>query len=498
MVAALAASYAPSFSAPFLAYDDRWLIVDNPWLRGPGAQSVWHFFVDLSPATRIQLGAEYLPLRDTLVWLEARAFGVSPLPMHVVSVLMFAAAVLLLRDTLRRVWGPGLGTELASWLFALHPMHAESVCWLAGQKDLLALLFVTAALHAHARDTPHSRAWVPVLAVLACLAKSMAVVVLPLLWLQDVVLQRRPRAWVASATTLVVLSCLLVQVHVGRLVGMVGSPLGGSRYHALISMGPVWLRYLQQSLWPSGLSIVYDVPPLHAWDLRALLGYGVLSTWLVIGVLRARRGACLVLFSWAWFVVPLAPVAQVLVPLQNAMADRYLWLSLLGPALLLAHALANAQTSPRRGASRATTLVAGAMCVVLAGLTFERSVVFADEALLFTEATLRTHDSPRAPYQLGMALLAGDDMRGAEGAFREVLRRSPRGPVEVARRATNNLAKLLAASGRAVEAEALLIAGIARFPHDAKMRRNLHKLRGGSNEANAPAAGAANEPLLGE
>lgn len=498
MVSAICVSYAPSVVAPFLQYDDRWLIVDNPWLRRADTASLWHFFADLSPSTRLQLGAEYLPLRDTLVWLEVRTFGLQPMPMHVVSVLMFAAAVLLLRDTLRRLWGPGFGTELASWLFALHPLHAESVCWLAGQKDLLALLFLTAALDAHARDTPHSRGWVPVLAVLACLAKSMAVVVLPLLCLQHVLLGRRPRVFLASATVLGVVCCLLVQVHVGRLVGMVGTPLGGSRYHALISMGPVWLRYLQQTVWPSGLSVVYDVPALSAWSLGAWLGYGVLTTWLVLGVVQARRGAWLVLFCWGWFVLPLAPVSQVLVPLQNVMADRYLWLSLLGPALLLAHGLATLQTSLRSGAARAITIVAGSVCVVLAALTFERSVVFADEALLFTEATLRTQDSPHAPYQLGIALQARGDARGAESAFREVLHRSPQGPVEVARRATNNLAKLLAASGRAVEAEALLVAGLSRFPSDAKMSGNLQKLRGGASDAARVPQGAASEPLVGE
>lgn len=498
MVLAICVSYAPSVFAPFLAYDDRWLIVDNPWLRRADTSSLWHFFADLSRGTRLQLGAEYLPLRDTLVWLEVGAFGLQPMAMHVISVLMFAAAALLLRDTVRRLWGPGLRTELASFAFALHPVHAESVCWLAGQKDLLALLFLTAALHAHARDTPHSRLWVPLLAVLACLAKSMAVVVLPLLWLQDVVLGRRPRVGPAVATALGVVCCLLLQVHVGRLVGMVGTPLGGSRYHALISMGPVWLRYLQEAVWPSGLSIVYDVPPLSTWSMGALLGYAVLSAWLVLGVVRARRGAWLVLFCWAWFVVPLAPVSQVLVPLQNVMADRYLWLSLLGPTLLLAHGLSTLQTNLGGRAERAAAIVAGSVCVVLAALTFERSVVFADEALLFTEATLRTHDSPHAPYQLGMALLANKDMRGAESAFREVLRRSPQGPVEVARRATNNLAKLLAASGRASEAEALLVAGLSRFPSDAKMRGNLRKLRGESNEASPFPAGAASGPLVGE
>src|SRR5437762_2011459 len=131
---AVIAVYAASLRGGFLNYDDDWLIENNPVLRRSGAlRAIW---TDLGPDTRQQLGAEYLPVRDTLMWLEVRLVGVDPHALRVVSLLLYLAAVLLLRAYLRatlpRAGVPAAVAELAAFLFALHPVHVESVAWLAG------------------------------------------------------------------------------------------------------------------------------------------------------------------------------------------------------------------------------------------------------------------------------------------------------------------------------------------------------------------------------
>src|SRR5205085_8020311 len=120
-----------------------------------------------------QLGAEYLPVRDTLVWLELRLFGPSAFALRAVSLLLYLAAALLLRAYLRRAIPDAAVAETSAWLFALHPVHAESVAWLAGQKDLVALLLVAAALLVYAKDR---RLWAaPLLLLAAMFGKSVAV-----------------------------------------------------------------------------------------------------------------------------------------------------------------------------------------------------------------------------------------------------------------------------------------------------------------------------------
>lgn len=480
LVALVLFAYAPSFGAGFLNYDDGWLYANNPLL----APDVWHTpltaFRDFSRETRLILGAEYLPIRDLFAWLETRLFGLWPPGMHAASVMLYALAVLLFRGALLRCLGSGLGTELTAALFALHPAHAESVAWLAGQKDLLALCFVAAALYVHAGGHRHGRWSVPLLVLLASLSKSMSVAVLGLLVAQDLVLRRRPDLRLYLGSLASVALAMTAHVYVGSLVGMVAEPLGGSRYHALISMGPVWLRYLELCLDPWKLSIAHDVPARSSWDLPALLG----TLFVVASVLGAglalARGKRRPAFVALWFFVPLAPVSQVLVPLQNRMADRYLWLSVMAPCLLLGFAFAWAIT---RGtlASRAAKASAGALLLFFTMATFQRALAFSDSVLLFADGTRKTELDAEAPYQLGKALEEEGREQEAIAAFQEALRRTAIVADPVDAKASNNLARLLAKQGALPEAEAVLRASLARFPDNAKLRKNLEKVLRGMN-----------------
>jgi tetratricopeptide (TPR) repeat protein len=448
---AILATYAVSLRGGFLNYDDDWLTRDNPVFKQPGAlRTIW---TDVSANTRHQLGAEYLPVRDTLVWLELRLFGPSAFALRAVSLLLYIAAALLLRAYLRLALPAG-SAELAAWLFALHPVHAESVAWLAGQKDLVALLFVAAALLVYARDR---HLWaVPLLALGAMFGKSVAVVAPLLLLLHDFLAGRRPR-WPAAATFVATAVALLVHVKIGRTVGMMAAWPGGSRLTAVTTMGPVWLRYLGEGFVPLGLSVHHDVPIRTAADPIAWLCYGILGLLLAAAV-RAARTNRMWLWAFGWFAIPLLPTSQVLAPLQNLMADRYLLLAVLGPCVVLA---ALAARGPRS--------VALGLVVIAAVLTFGRARTFADSVALWEDATARSPRCGECWYELGMAR-EGDAAR-AELAFRRALEVQP--AADSARRAGNNLAALLTAQNRLPEAQAILRANVERFPDDPKALNNL-------------------------
>jgi tetratricopeptide (TPR) repeat protein len=146
------------------------------------------------------------------------------------------------------------------------------------------------------------------------------------------------------------------------------------------------------------------------------------------------------------------------------MADRYLYLSALGPCLGVSAGLCSIGRGGR------------AVAVVLAGLlgfaTFSRSALFADSIRLFRDATAKTESSGLAPYQLGQAYEARGDDAQAIAAYEEVLERAPP-PSEVARRATNNLAKLWARASRLAEAERLLRQAVVWWPDDPRVLGNL-------------------------
>jgi hypothetical protein len=478
-------AYAPSLGAGFLQYDDHWLVVDNPHFERGAWATPWLAFTDLSRTTRLELGAEYLPLRDVLVWLQAQLFGKWAPGMHAVSVLLYAAAALLLRGALLRSFGRSWTVELACLLFALHPVHVESVAWLAGQKDVLALLFVCAALYVHGGDGPRRAPWVALLVLCACLAKSMSVAAVVLLLAQDLVRRRRLDPTLYAATLAGVALSLAVHVHVGRVVGMVTVPAGGSRYTALITMGPVWLGYLALGFLPWRASMGHDVPDRVQWDAAAVAGYLVIAAWLALGVVRARRGSLRPAYTFLWFFGPLLPVSQVLAPLQNRMTDRYLWLSVLVPCLVVAWLLEWLKARLPEG--RATLLVRSAGALVVAALfalTLQRSVLFTDDVLLFVDGTQRTEHNLEAPYQLAQALAARGDDEAAMTAYRETLLRARLRPGHVlVRRASNGLATLLARHGALAEAEQVLREALRQFPADPTVRGNLAKVLRGQGRA---------------
>lgn len=480
LVALTCAAYSPIFDAGFLEYDDPWLIRDNPYFAPDAWHTPWAAFADFSRPARLALGAEYLPLRDLLGWVESRLFGLWPPAWHAVSVLLYVAATLFLRGALLRSFGAKLSVELASLLFALHPVHVESVAWLAGQKDVLALLFVSAALFVHASDGPPRRGAVALLVLCACLSKSMSVAVLVLLGAQDLVKHRRPDPLLYGATSLIIGMVLAVHIHVGRAVGMFAPLAAGTRYGALITMGPVWLRYLVLAFVPVGNSIAYDVPDRAHWDLAALAGYALMLGWLVLAVVRAWSGGVRPLYTFLWFCGPLLPVSQVVAPLQNRMADRYVWLSALAPCLAYGWAV---QALTARAAQRWQRPLAYGMSGVLVAsglaLTFERALLFGDDLLLFADAARKTVHNASAPLQLGLSLEARGLTDEACVAYREALARAPVGPIPAARRAANALARQLAKQGRLDEAEGILRAAKARFPEDPIVHGNLIKvLRG--------------------
>jgi hypothetical protein len=496
LVALTCLAYLPSYSAGFLLYDDSWLIVDNPYFE-PGAWATpWLAFTDLSKEARLGLGAEYLPLRDLLVWLEVQAFGKWAPGMHTVSVLMYAGAVLALRGALVRTFGARLAVELASLLFALHPVHVESVAWLAGQKDILALLFVCLGLFAHAGDSRWRRLTVPLCVLAACLAKSMSVAVIVLLFAQDWVRGRRFDARLYAAACAVVVGALAVHMHVGKVVGMVTAPAGGSRMTALITMGPVWLKYLALGFLPWRACIAHDVPDRLSWDAAALAGYVMIAAWAALALWGARRGWRKPGYTFLWFFGPLAPVSQVIAPLQNRMTDRYLWLSVLVPCLLIAWSLEALRERLPDGYAALVRSLGALLVLGLAALTVQRAVLFTDDVLLFVDATERTQWSLEAPYQLAQALSARAEPEQAIAAYNMTLERVKDRPGHViARRAANGLASLLAQRGRLPEAEVVLRRALLRFPGDPIVRGNLAKvLRGLGRDEEAAAIAAGRAP----
>lgn len=460
-------AYASSLAGGWLDYDDDWLIRDNPLLSHPTLSVARAILFDLGADTRITLGAEYLPVRDLAVAFTHGVLGLGPPGLRVVMLVVYVASLFPLRVWLRRWLASPVHADVVTLLFALHPVHVESVAWLAGMKDVLALLATFGALALWSDDVARRR-WlaVPVVA-LAVLSKSMAVVT-PLLFLLHDVHRRRPVAWGPwIAATVVTAALAALQVHVGAVVHMVATPLGGDRLLALASMLPVLVRYVGLSFLLVAPSVRHDVP-VHAWTDLAVLASLVAVVAGVAVSLRPPRVAPSLRPALALFAIALAPVSQVIAPLQNAMADRYLYVALLGPLVVFVE-LAAALTARARPALQAT-LVALTLAT-LAALSGMRAATFTDPVALFADATDRTELDSVAPYNLGRALEARGRLPEAAAAYDLALRRDGFA-TDTGRRAGNNLAILLANAGQLEPARALYAMLRQHYPEHPRLLFN--------------------------
>ena len=459
--------YFPSINSGFLVWDDPWLVDQSVHASRAANHDIASIFADFSLATRLSLGAEYLPLRDLSHWVEAATIGLQPARMRIDNLFLYVIAILLLRIAMLNTLGRKWTTELCVMLFALHPVHAESVAWITGRKDVLALCFTMGMLWAWCKEEGRSLGWTIFFYACALLSKSISVAAIVLLPVFDLVAERRI-AWRSLLLTLLP-AVVIMPLHwkVGSLVHSAGSLAGGSRWTAAATMGPVLWRYLECCFNPSALSAAHDVPTRTAFSIAGAAAW-VTAIVSCLAAIRSwwRDDEPAWLAAWLTFFVPLIPTSQILIPLQTRMADRYLWLSVLGLSWLVALLV--------RKLERIGALVGLFLLVLFGAGTAFRANLFGDSVSLFSDATRKTTLSTTAPYLLGYAWEQRKNEPAARSAYEEVLRRNAQD--DNTHSATNNLARLETRRGALAHAESILRKGIQQFPEDGKMRDSLIKV----------------------
>lgn len=462
--------YSPALGAGYLGYDDHWLIRDNTLLGEASAETLRAIFLDLRFDTRIALGAEYLPVRDLFTLLLRGVLELSPEAMHLVHLLLYLSAVFVVRAVLIALVGPGLLAELSAILFAIHPVHAESVVWLAGSKDLLALNFTAAAVHSYLRGA--RLGILSTFALLALFSKSTSVILPGLFLLADLALRRKIRRAELLLTTLITGAALAMHLHVGDIVGMIAPPLAENAADVFASASVIFSRYLGLSFFIHPHSIVYDVGRYGPFDPAAVGAVLLFAGLGVLAVFAARREGRIHLFALALFFLALGPVSQVLAPLQNRMADRYLLLAVLGPML----SLSAVYLSILERISRLKLPMVSLLIAVIGFLGWERASTYASTEALFLEASIRAPGSPLGPYQLGTHYESLERYQEAELAYREAFMRSEKGTSD-RRKAGNNWARMLFARGAIQEARAVYETLYQEGPPSGRILYNLAKVR---------------------
>jgi Flp pilus assembly protein TadD len=489
---ATVALYWPAMHHDFINYDDDLYVTANVHVQNGLTLE------NLKWAFSNPVGFNWHPVTVLSHMLDCQLFGLKPWGHHLTSLLLHAFNTALVFLLLRALTGAVWRSLLVAALFGAHPLHVESVAWVAERKDMLSASFGFLSLLFYARYAQatglrccaasitgdvaapprSSHQWAPgfdirsqkpeagsqrsevnlfscsywfalLFLALGLMSKPMLVTwpfVLLLLdyWplkrisdLKPLLLEKIPFFVLAAVTGIVTYA---VQQQAGAVMTVENFPPGARVGNAIIS----YCRYLGKMFWPTDLAVYYPHP--GHWPPVEVLLAGVLLAGLSALLFMQRRHYPFLLVGWLWFVGTLAPVIGLVQVGEQAMADRYTYIPSVGVLMLT---IWGAHELTRRWRHQAMVpLLAGVTAVVLCVvLTRQQLGYWQDSETLFRHALAVTQNNQIAHDNLGDALLEKGQTDDAIRQFQEVTRLKPNDAD-----AYNNLGNALGKSGRIGEA----------------------------------------------
>ena len=466
--------YAPVLRHGFVEWDDPYYVVENSHVQaGLTARGVAWAFTSREHSN-------WHPLTWVSHMLDVSLFGPEPWGHHLTNLLLHLANTWLLFLAFRRMTGAPWRSLMVAALFALHPMHVESVAWVAERKDVLSTMFWMLALWLYARHAerpgPGRYALVALAFGLGLMAKPMLVSLpLTLLILDGWPLQRVGdgglRGWWPRLVEKLPLVAMSLAVSITAWVtqrsggAITDTPIAIRLANSVLN----YAGYLEKTFWPQGLSAFYPYR-LHPPAAEVAMSAAVLVT-LTAAVWWGRHRAYLPA-GWLWYLVTLLPVIGIVRIGQQQMADRYSYVPLIGVFVMIAWGAGELAERARgfTGARR----VAGVLAVLLVGalaLAASRQVRTWESGVTLWERVLATGGSSTVSHNnLGVALQKAGRFDEAASQLREAIRLEPRHA-----RAHSNLGNVQFAQGRYAEAIRTYDEALRLDPGHQETRRNMAK-----------------------
>lgn len=512
-------------SHDFVDYDDTAYVTLNDRVKqGLSADNlIWAFTTTHA--------ANWHPLTWLSHMLDVHLYGLHPGGHHLTSLLLHVVNTLLLFVILRRATGAAFESGFAAALFALHPLHVESVAWIAERKDLLCAFFWFLSIIAYIDYVQTARAK-SYLAVCICFALGLMakpmVVTLPFLLL---VLDYWPmgrttihtgasggfRARIGRFARLVrekiplfalsAAGCIITvtaQERGGAIAPMEVYPFTVRLANAVAS----YSRYLLKTVWPGDLAVLYPHPGMPPWAVTAAAAALML---IVTGLcLKYARTQPWCMAGWLWYVGTLVPVIGLVQVGAQAMADRYTYVPLVGIFIMFSW---TGGMLFRRYPGIRPLVAAMALSIVatLAAISWTQIGHWRNTRTLYGHALEATEDNYVIHYNMGVHLTGLGRHREAVEHYRAAiginssygkahnnwgLSLAALGRIDAAMahyrqaiqidpsngEAHNNMANALMATGRIDEAMAHYQTALSVFPHmpTARMNLGLALLRRGS------------------
>jgi tetratricopeptide (TPR) repeat protein len=479
LTGATLAVYAQAVGFDFVKIDDGLYVTQNEVVqRGLTSRGVrW--------ALTTGYGTSWTPLTWLSLMLDFELYGLDAAGYHATNVALHLLNALLLFAVFQSMTREPWPSAFVAALFALHPLHVESVAWVAERKDVLSTFFGLLSMAAYVRYARNGGrgAYLATAALLALglMAKPM-LVTLPLVFLlldywpldrlrpaagreaAEGPERARPAAGPASIGVLLAekapllalaalsgLATWVVQVSGGAVASAGSLPLTLRASNAVVA----YARYLGKAIWPSDLSYFYPYP-VPAWGGAPLTGAQVagalgLLVAISIGVVWSRRRYAVV--GWLWYLGTLVPVIGLIQVGRQAMADRYTYLPLIGLFVIVAWSGSElaARLRQRPALRIAVGLVAVTVLVACAGRSWWQARLWRGSEPLFQRALALNPRDATTNFHLGTLLADRGETEEAIRHYRQALATHPR------------YADAHAALGIALQQEGRLDAAIARY-----------------------------------
>jgi tetratricopeptide (TPR) repeat protein len=480
LLAGIVGVYFQVIEHDFVSYDDQMYLAR---LQAElGAESIWRAFTQ-------PFQVNWIPLTWISLLVDHALYGDEPAGFLLTNVALHALATVLLYLAFARMTSAIWPSAFVAAVFAIHPLHVESVAWMSERKDVLSGVFFGFTLLAYARwaerRTAGRYALVGLALVLGLLSKPTVVTLPCLLLLLDywplarlrtdptrrlpdaprfgrALLEKLPFFAVAAAVAAVTLAAQRPAELLAIPQQVEVYPFGARLANALQS----YVIYVWQSLWPSGLIVFYPHPgdaiPVWSAAAAALALAAVTATVLWAAATRPYLAV-----GWLWYLGTLVPMIGLVQVGAEARADRYMYLPLIGLAILPAFGGADL-LGRRRGGRIALTVAASAALVAFASVAFLQVRYWRNTVTLFGRAVAVAEDNAFAHSHLGSAYQKLDRLQEAETHLTWAIMLRPTWAMP-----RFQLADVFAQQARWEEAVPLYQRGLAAQPTNARVRLNL-------------------------
>jgi len=469
------AAYSSAIRGGFIL-DDDYYVTQNPLLTAPhGLWQIWN--TTKSP--------QYYPLVFTTFWVEQRLWGLNPIGYHAVNVSLHAINAVIVFWLLRRLEVPG--AWMIGAVFAVHPVHVESVAWITERKNVLSALFYLLSMGCYLRFESVQRwSWYVGalgLFILALLSKSVTatlpVALLLIRYLKEWRIGRREILELVPFLVIGAAMGLLTKWYETYLVGASGPAWSLSMGERLLLTGRTLSFYIMKLLWPINLSFNYprwqlDIgdPMQWSWLLGIVLA-GLLFWWK-----RSAWGRGPVV-GLAFFSVSLAPASgffNVYYTIYSFVADHFQYLASLGIIALIVGSVTWEfdQRIKSNACGKGLILkwikpVLGLLVlVILAALTWKQGLIYRDPETLLQDTLKKNPNSWLVHNYLGTAYLRQGHLDDAIQEYLTALKLQPRYIL-----AHNNLGATYLKQGRLEEAIQEYLAVLNLQPDDIDAHYNL-------------------------